>query len=128
MERVFGILKGRWRCLKNPILFQSVDKIDNMFMACCILHNMLLDVDGGEALPVAEEIPDEEDAEFLERANRYARMIDRTQVGYRWNFLPDPGPNGETNDEVNRFTLRRNKLACHFHYLYTNHRNRIKWR
>ena len=44
----FGILKGRFRCLKLPIYYQSKDVIDNMFFTCCILHNILLNVDGRE--------------------------------------------------------------------------------
>ena len=40
-ERFFGILKGRFRILKLPILFRSRERIDNVFFTCCILHNML---------------------------------------------------------------------------------------
>ena len=46
IECVFGILKGRFRCLKLPIYYHSKDAVDNMFFVCCILHNMLLCNDG----------------------------------------------------------------------------------
>lgn len=46
VECTFGILKGRFRCLKLPIFYQSKEVIDNMFFTCCILHNILLNVDG----------------------------------------------------------------------------------
>ena len=46
VECVFGILKGRFRCLKLPIYLHDNHVIDNMFFTCCILHNMLLTEDG----------------------------------------------------------------------------------
>ena len=46
VECTFGILKGRFRCLKLPIYYGDKECIDNMFFTCCILHNMLLKVDG----------------------------------------------------------------------------------
>ena len=46
VECTFGILKGRFRCLKLPIFYHSKKNIDNMFFTCCILHNMLLSNDG----------------------------------------------------------------------------------
>ena len=46
IECTFGILKGRFRCLKLPIFYHSKKNIDNMFFTCCILHNMLLSNDG----------------------------------------------------------------------------------
>jgi Plant transposon protein len=46
VECTFGILKGRFRCLKLPIYYQDKDVIDSMFFTCCILHNILLHIDG----------------------------------------------------------------------------------
>ena len=46
VECTFGILKGRFRCLKLPIYNHDKDTVDDMFFACCILHNMLLTEDG----------------------------------------------------------------------------------
>ena len=46
VECTFGILKGRFRCLKLPIFYHSKKNIDNMFFTCCILHNMLLSNNG----------------------------------------------------------------------------------
>jgi Plant transposon protein len=46
IEGVFGILKSRFRFLKNFINLHQQSAIDNAFVTCCMLHNMLLKVDG----------------------------------------------------------------------------------
>ena len=54
VECFFGILKGRFRWLKMPILLQKQKHIDNAVFLCCILHNMLLDFDGEDDLETEE--------------------------------------------------------------------------
>ena len=46
VECTFGILKSRWRILKTGIRLHSTKAADNVWLTCCALHNMLLDVDG----------------------------------------------------------------------------------
>jgi hypothetical protein len=46
VECTFGILKGRWRILKVGIGLDGVSVADDIWMTCCALHNMLLDIDG----------------------------------------------------------------------------------
>ena len=46
VECTFGILKGRWRILKSGIRLHSVESVDKIWLTCCALHNMLLEVDG----------------------------------------------------------------------------------
>ena len=46
VECAFGVLKGKFRCLKLPIYYHNKDHIDYMFYSCCIMHNMLLHFDG----------------------------------------------------------------------------------
>jgi hypothetical protein len=43
VECFFGVLKGRFRILKLPIQYQDEKRVDTLFHACCILHNMLLE-------------------------------------------------------------------------------------
>ena len=38
-------LKG-WRVLKSGIRVHNTEAADNMWLTCCALHNMLLDIDG----------------------------------------------------------------------------------
>ena len=46
VECTYGILKGRWRILKTGIRVHNTEVCDNIWLTCCALHNMLLDVDG----------------------------------------------------------------------------------
>ena len=43
VECVFGILKKRWRILDYGLRFRSMATCENVFVTCCILHNMMLD-------------------------------------------------------------------------------------
>ena len=45
VECTFGILKGRWRILKTGVHVYGVDKVDEIWLTCCALHNWLLDID-----------------------------------------------------------------------------------
>jgi len=65
VECSFGILKGRFRIFKLPIQSHKFAEIDDMFVTCCILHNMCLDFDGGD---VGWNV-DGSDGEFSEDEN-----------------------------------------------------------
>ncbi len=45
VEGCFGILKQRWRILRNPVDLHKQYEIDNVFFTCCILNNVLLRYD-----------------------------------------------------------------------------------
>jgi hypothetical protein len=45
VECTFGIMKARFRILKVAILNAELSDVRNIFMTCCILHNMLVDHD-----------------------------------------------------------------------------------
>lgn len=40
IERAFGMLKGRFRCLLTVLAMERVDLIPPHILACCILHNI----------------------------------------------------------------------------------------
>ena len=42
VECVFGILKKRWKMIEYGIRFRSIRTVEQVFIVCCILHNMML--------------------------------------------------------------------------------------
>lgn len=43
IERCFGVLKARWRCLlKDRVLHYHPHVASKIVMACCVLHNIAL--------------------------------------------------------------------------------------
>ncbi|CAM9797587.1 unnamed protein product, partial [Discosporangium mesarthrocarpum] len=45
-ECLFRIIKSRWRILKLPLQFHTREAIDEHFITCCVLQNMLHAWDG----------------------------------------------------------------------------------
>ncbi len=43
VECVFGILKEQWSCLQQGFKFGNINVCQHLFVACCVLHNMMLD-------------------------------------------------------------------------------------
>jgi hypothetical protein len=43
VECVFGILKGRFATLDNGLKHRNITVCKQVFVACCVLHNMMLD-------------------------------------------------------------------------------------
>ena len=46
VECTFGIQKGRFSILRTGIKLQNFEQVDQVWLTCCALHNMLLFVDG----------------------------------------------------------------------------------
>eukprot|EP00956_Cyclotella_meneghiniana_P005219 scaffold6502_cov38-Cyclotella_meneghiniana.AAC.6 len=44
VECTFGILKKRWRILEYGMHYRSIDRCEKIFVTCCVLHNMMLDL------------------------------------------------------------------------------------
>lgn len=53
-RQVFGLLKGRWRCLLNK-LDETVEKVSSTIIACCILHNICLEVNDPTEIDVVSD-------------------------------------------------------------------------
>ena len=55
IERAFGILVSRWRFLSKHIYIKDTGDIVGIITACCILHNLCIEMND----PVLELVEDE---------------------------------------------------------------------
>jgi Plant transposon protein len=138
VECTFGVLKGRFRCLKLPIYYQNKENIDNMFYVCCIMHNILLHFDG-------LDVRWEKDVNYLAQDGQHSyedmvifrqhlsrvrnltpvtdySLVGRLAVQDRYEIVN--GSAIETEIEASYITLQR-KLIDHFAWKYS--RNEIQW-
>ncbi len=44
MECTFGIIKKRWQILNNGLYYHDIGICEKIFVSCCCLHNILLDL------------------------------------------------------------------------------------
>lgn len=137
VECTFGVLKGRFRCLKLPIYYQKKESIDNMFYSCCIIHNILLHFDG-------LDVRWEKDVNYMGQDGNHSfedtvifrqhlsrvrhltpdtdfTMIGREAVLHRYEIV---NGGNDTEVETTYIGLQKN-LVDHFAWKYSN--NEIQW-
>ena len=80
VECFFGRLKSRFRCVKIPCNFWYKDEVDNMFITCCILQNIILahdaqTTDGADAADVqVDENTEDEEYEGMDNRESFPRQ------------------------------------------------------
>ena len=121
MECTFGIVKGRWRILKLPLQYREKCDIDNIFMTCCILHNVIHAFDGRlewERDVDWAGVDGRLDAKFVEND-----LVDFSAVG-RGNIRA--GADNDTDVEVEQdyYTLRADLVR---HYSCAVQCNEVTW-
>ena len=57
VECTFGILKKRWKILNNGLLHRDMRTCEKTFVACCCLHNFLIDIIDRSSVRVGRGIP-----------------------------------------------------------------------
>jgi nuclease HARBI1 len=88
VERAFGHLKGRWRILLKEIYCTEVERIIKIIHACCILHNLCIDMN--DLLPLEDDIDSEIEnieIEHNEIDNEREEMAGNLKREYLANFL-----------------------------------------
>jgi hypothetical protein len=56
VECTFGILKGRFLILRSPSRYHKLEYMDNVWLTCCALHNMLIDEANADLLRPVNEV------------------------------------------------------------------------
>lgn len=59
IERAFGVLKGRWHILARPALGWHRSRLIDIMETCIILHNMIIEDQGSQAIEDVEPIVSE---------------------------------------------------------------------
>jgi hypothetical protein len=137
VECAFGVLKGRFRCLKLPIYYENKDNIDSMFNCCCIMHNMLLHFDG-------LDVRWEQNVNYLGKDGNHSfedMMIFRQHLSRVRNLTPCTDfshvgvdaiaeyttiSHGEQSNVIeSTYKTLQKKLIDHYAYKYS--KNEIQW-
>ena len=120
VERAFGVLKKRFRVLKVPTQFREASFVESIFIACCVLHNMLLHhdkqfQDGNFRVGVATNLPRHRRRTIL--INNVRRLLKQND-----DFSVCGGCSGFTDQTITEidsaFNSMRHELAAHTYYLF----------
>jgi hypothetical protein len=119
VECTFGILKKRFTILKNPFQGHDLDLLDDVFVICCMLHNMLLIVDGGsynwlrgirvECEPDSDSEPEDDDQAAIKDIAVGESYLPKNAV------LDDMSVNGQTLKAYDIQPLPNNGAWIQFH-------------
>lgn len=80
IERAFGKLKSRWRCLLKQ-LEESTERVPQTIITCCILHNICILMDD-QLDEDEDDDSDDDDGDGYLRADNAARRIRQAIADY----------------------------------------------
>ncbi|XP_057760648.1 protein ANTAGONIST OF LIKE HETEROCHROMATIN PROTEIN 1-like [Arachis stenosperma] len=98
IERAFGVLKNRFPILSEMSRY-NIDKVSEIIISCCILHNFLIDFDPDEEI-IAQVDRDLMNNVPEDRASR--KNIARGEDGRRGEILRDTIAAKMWNDYIHR--------------------------
>lgn len=129
VECVFGILKKRFLILKHPVRLHYPLHIQNVFVTCGVLHNLLLDYDGYDDWEKRDEVGAEDiehtklEMSAIEMAGgregftrSEARNIRPTSFLFE-EEIEDESSVTDNANENDMFMQRRSNLIEHYEYL-----------
>lgn len=131
VECLFGILKSRWRILRNPVVFHDFLDIENIMFCCCILHNLLISADGIDTAWENDIAWDtlEPDADVDEDAVVDAPVVEEADIVIDAIGAPLPlviDAISEVNSLSMRFYDRKKKILV-THFLQWYNRGLLCW-
>jgi hypothetical protein len=116
VKDVFGILKMRFRILKNPIQLHTQEDIDMIFYACATLHNMLLTIDSVDS----EEDHTDPDQDYDDEYDDAKMAVIEARANDRLGRAPSTSVTKVEYSTAN-YELRE-KLINNYDYLLRNRR------
>ena len=103
VECVFRGLKKRFLLLKHPIWLHELEQIQNAFVTCCVLHNLLLDYDGFDDWELRdtnwEDEIDVEHTKLEDKSKELARKSQFQSDGYLRSEARRENPGAHENGE-----------------------------
>lgn len=120
VECFFGILKGRFRILKLPLQYREHVNIDDMFMSCCILHNIIHAWDNRSEWECDVDWQGEYgrlDVQFAEPGDDFSAIGARS---FKRTIVADTIEEAETG----YYALRRDLIQ---HYQYAKQAGEVRW-
>lgn len=123
-ECVFGALKARWRLLRMPVQYHTMEAIDHVVFSCCILHNMLHDYDGRDTWAQDRDQPYEVPAQLREDIERLFAEPGALDARPRLIFQAHRLNEQEVEVEGSFLTLRRQLIE---HYAIARAASEVEW-
>jgi hypothetical protein len=129
VECFFGRLKIRFRILRSRIMFHKQRCVDNVFVAACIMHNMLLQDDGLGDDWVEADGDDDDIRDGLEirrvrlRLQGDHRAVPNVSEGIRHIAVED-NDDDVADIEASHYTFRSQLIE---HYTYAKAHGQIVW-
>ena len=119
-------------CLQVPFLFHKQQQIDNVFVTCCILHNMIIEMQGrepeweGMGVHAAGGIGAFDDeinffSVFTSRLHAFLRVTPTTDCSGVGSLRVPPA----VFHEESQFVLLQKSLVTHFDQMWR--RGKVEW-
>ena len=145
VECVFGIMKGRFLILRYGFRFHTLYKCDRLWLTCCAMHNMLLDVDGlhrnwHNGAKSSWEITDRYNRDRFQLGTPFAinRLNRNLELNDEDEYVPEEDNNNEISTICDKYTVNGKRIVSKmplslFRHCLVNHfdirfkKNDIVW-
>lgn len=136
VECFFGILKKRFRILKNATNLHSVKSVHYLFVACCILHNMILSIDEENIdwdaennwksiVSLSDPVTHDEEMQNASSEINFSEIIDDENEGCEIDFATLVEQTELDENAAIKFEELRGRISKHLQFVFTS--KELKW-